>query len=287
MTQTAPKYGLYLQNGTDFRDTLAPPDRLVEYAVIAEEAGWDGVFVSDMLSNSWNDPWITLAGIASRTERIRLGTYVTPVPRRQPSQLARDLATLDRLSDGRVMLGAGLGAEEDYTTFGESWEPRRLGERYDEALEVITGLWSEGAFSHHGQHFTIDEVDMQPTPVQTPRIPIVVGFWWPNKRPVHRGAKWDGIVPFAPSFLGEEGLHGEPVTGTPAEEARDIMEYYRTLTDELGEVVFPVDPEEAPPDFAETCADLGATWLVTLDLLEAGEYDQNLERIRSGPPGHG
>lgn len=284
MTDTAPNHGLYLQNSPQYVGDLARPGRMVEYAVAAEEAGWDGVFVADVLSSEWLDPWITLAGVASRTERIRLGTWITPVPRRQPWQLARDLATLDRLSEGRVVLGAGLGTEEDYTAFGEPWEPGRIAERYDESLEVITGLWGDEPFSYDGEHFTVEEADLQPTPVQQPRIPILAGVWWPNKRPVHRGARWDGIMPYAPSFVGEEGLHGEPVTGTPEEEVRDVVAYYREIADEPGEVVLPVDPPEAPPDFAETCADAGATWLLTTDLLADEDHEENLEAVRSGPP---
>lgn len=284
MTVTDPNHGLYLQNSSADIGDLATPDRLVEYAVAAEDADWDGVFAADVLTTDWIDPWITLAGIASRTEQLTLGTWVTPVPRRQPWQLARDLATLDHLSDGRVMLGAGLGTEADYTSFGESWEPPRIAGRYDEALEVIAGLWAGGEFSYDGEYYTVNEVELQPTPVQQPRIPIVVGCWWPNKAPLHRGARWDGIMPYAPSFVGDEGLHGEPVSGTPAEEAGDVLKYYRGLTDEPGDIVLPVDPPEAPPDFAETCVELGATWLLTTSLLADDDHEQNLERIRAGPP---
>lgn len=280
-----PNHGLYLQNSAADIGDQATPDQLVEYAVTAEGAGWDGVFAADVLTTDWIDPWITLAGIASRTERIQLGTWVTPVPRRHPWQLARDLSTLDHLSDGRVTLGAGLGTEADYTTFGEPWEPIRIAGRYDEALEVISGLWRGEPFSYDGEHFTIDDAELQPTPVQEPRIPIVVGCWWPNKPPLHRGARWDGIMPYAPSFVGEAGLHGEPVTGTPTEEVRDIMAYYRGIADDPGEVVLPVDSREAPPDFAGTCAELGATWLLTTNLLEDDGHEENLERIRAGPPG--
>jgi alkanesulfonate monooxygenase SsuD/methylene tetrahydromethanopterin reductase-like flavin-dependent oxidoreductase (luciferase family) len=282
---TSPKHGLYLQNSTQYIGDLATPEHLVEYAVAAEDAGWDGVFCADVLTTDWIDPWITLSGIATRTDRIRLGTWVTPVPRRQPWQLARDLATLDQLSDGRVILGAGLGTEEDYTTFGEPWEPARNAARYDEALDVITGLWRGEPFTHHGDHFTVEDLAMQPTPVQEPRIPIVVGCWWPNKPPLHRGARWDGIMPYAASFIGQEGLHGEPVTGTPEEAVRDIVAYYRDLADEPGEVVVPIDEAEMPPDFAETAAELGATWLLSTHLLDDDGHEQNLERIRAGPGG--
>lgn len=277
-------HGLYLQNSASYIGDLATPDHLVEYAVAAEDAGWDGVFGADVLASDWLDPWITLAGIASRTDRVRLGTWITPVPRRQPWQLARDLATLDHLSDGRVMLGAGLGTEADYTTFGEAWEPARIAARYDEVLEIIAGLWRGEPFSYDGECYTVDALELRPTPVQEPRIPILAGCWWPNKAPLRRGARWDGIMPYAASFVGQEGLHGEPVTGTPAETVRDIVAYYREHADDPGEIVVPVDSPEMPSDFAAKAAELGATWLLSTSLLEDDDHAANLERIRAGPP---
>jgi alkanesulfonate monooxygenase SsuD/methylene tetrahydromethanopterin reductase-like flavin-dependent oxidoreductase (luciferase family) len=122
LTHTTPKHGLYLQNSPAYLGDLADPESMVEYAVAAEEAGWDGVFLADGLTPQFPsvDPWITLSGIATRTERLRLGTWVTPIPRRHPWQVAQDLATLDHLSNGRVLLGAGLGNPGNYTTYGQA-----------------------------------------------------------------------------------------------------------------------------------------------------------------------
>lgn len=123
-TGTSPstaKRGLYLQNYHVYLDELATPGNMVEYAEAAEEAGWDGVVLADGLYPDFPsiNPWMTLSGIATRTSDVTLGTWITPVCRRPLWQLAHDLATLDHLSDGRVLLGAGLGAEGNYTTFGE------------------------------------------------------------------------------------------------------------------------------------------------------------------------
>lgn len=279
------KHGLYLQNSPAYLEELATPTALVRYAEAAEEAGWDGVFLADGLTPAFPsaDPWITLAGIAARTSDVRLGTWVSPLPRRPPWQVAQDLATLDHLSDGRVILGAGLGNKENYTTYGREWAPGRLGEQYDEALDVISGLWAGGPFSYDGEHFTVEEAELHLTPVQDPRIPIVMGCWWPNKKPFHRAANWDGIMPWAPSFSGGEGLQGEPVTGTPEAEVRDLVAYYREIADDPGEIILPVDPPEAPPDFADVCREVGASWLLTTELLAAKSHEQNLERIREGP----
>ncbi len=144
---------------------------------------------------------ITLAGIATRTEQITLGTWITPVPRRQPWQLARNLATLDQLSDGRVLLGTGLGTGPDFTHFGREYDQQKLGEAFDEALDIIAGLWHGEPFSYDGDHYTINEAVMLPTPIQQPRIPIVIGGWWPFKAAFHRGARWDGIAPNWPSLI--------------------------------------------------------------------------------------
>lgn len=280
-------HGLYLQNCRVYLDDLARPGNMIEYAVAADEAGWDGVFMADGLYPAFPsvDPWITLSGIASRTEDIRLGTWITPVCRRSPWQLAHDLATLDQMSDGRVILGAGLGAEGNYTTFGEDWEPRQIARRYEEALDIIDGLWQHEQFSYDGEFYTVSEAELPYPPVQDPRIPVLLGCWWPNKKPFQRAANWDGIMPAAPSFYGSEGEQGEPITGTIEEEVRDLIAYYQDQTDTPGEILLPIDVPEAPDDFAETCRDFGATWLLTSHLLDGESHEANLERIRAGPPG--
>lgn len=279
------------------------PERIVEYAVAAEEAGWDGVFHIDHLVDytasepeehgALNDPWIMWAGVATRTERITLGTSITPVPRRHPWQLAKDLVTLDRLSNGRVLLGAGLGAPWEFQTFGTEYDQKELARQYDEALEVITGLWSGEPFSYDGDYYTVDEAVMRPRPVQEPRIPIVIGGWWPFKKPFQRGARWDGILPNWPSMhhgaTYEDAIPDhmrEVIPDEPShdEEVREMLEYYHGITDDPGEVVMLVTRPSLPPDFAETCRELGATWLIHSRLDGDLDPDENLERIREGPP---
>lgn len=276
-------------------------ERLVEYGVAAEEAGWDGVFLSDHLamggedgSPDFPDPWITLAGIAARTEEITLGSWVTPIPRRQPWQLARDLATLDRLSDGRVLLGTGLGRSFDYTTFGDSWEPKKLGAKYDEALDVITGLWTGERFSYDGEFYTVNDAVMKPTPVQEPRIPIIVGGIWPNKKPFHRGSEWDGMVPHyrGDGVIPAEGLEREQSgdvilperTGGPEEEIEEMVAYYQGLSEESGELLLPADPPHATQDWIPFCRELGATWLYTRNIDPEHGWELTMERVREGPP---
>lgn len=272
------RHGLWLRGG-DSTDA----GELVAAAETAEAAGWDGVFVSDSLPFSqFPDPWVLLATMAAHTETIRLGTWVVPLPRRQPWQVAKEVATLDRLSGGRLILGVGLGNDDEYDAFGRPYEPRRLGARYDEALDVIAGLWSGEPFTYDGDHFTLEDAEVEPTPVQQPRVPILAGAWWPNRKPFHRGARWDGIMPFWPSLTEDgTGPRGEAATGSPTEDARAALEYYHDVTDDPGDILVPAVPSGGQA-YRETCEELGATWLLTTDVVP-GEDDAN-EHIRDGPP---
>lgn len=281
-SDTPPKHGLYLQNAAGYIGDLAEPNTLVEYAIAAEDAGWDGVFMADGMTPSFKsvDPWITLAGIATQTTDVTLGTWITPVCRRQPWQVAHDLATLDQLSDGRVMLGAGLGVEGNYTTFGDEWDPARLGDQYDEALELIAELWTGDPVTYEGEYYQTDDAQLPLTPVQDPRIPIVLGCWWPNEKPFRRAATWDGIMPAAPSFYGQEGEQGEPITGSLHEEVGAMLEFYHAVADDPGEIVLPIDLDDA--DYRDHCTELGVTWWLTQDRLD-DDHEANLDRIAEVP----
>lgn len=292
------KYGIVLPNWEVDGET----DRLVEFGVAAEEAGWDGVFLADHLSMGGDDgypdfpdPWITLSGIATRTDEIRLGSWVTPIPRRQPWQLARNLATLDRLSDGRVILGTGLGRAFDYTPFGDPWDPAVLGDKYDEALEIIAGLWTGEPFSFDGAHYTVEDAVVKPTPVQEPRIPIVVGGIWPNKKPFRRGGRWDGMVPHyrGDGVIPADGVTSDqsgdltipPRDGDARTEVQEMVEYYFEHSDGGGELFLPTDPPHAADDWLDFCENLGATWLYTRNLDPENGMELSMERVRRGPPG--
>lgn len=281
------KHGLYLQNAPQSLGALATPATMVEYAVEADRAGWDGVFLADALGGtgqSFIDPWITMSAIAGQTEQIRLGTWITPVPRRQPWQLASNLATLDAIADGRVIFGAGLGAPWNYETTGIGYEPRALGDRYDEALDIITELWHGDEVYYDGDHFQIDGLELATMPVQQPRIPTVMGCWWPNKKPLHRAADWDGLMPVGPSFYGGEGVQGEQPTGDIIEETEAMLRYYREVAGGSGDVFMPIDVPQAPPAFVDVCRDLDVSWTLAVSRLDAGDHDANLAAIRSGPP---
>ena len=186
------KRGLYL---APF-DELADPGMLLELAVRAEARGWDGLFLWDHIVyrppvRAVADPWVALSAIAARTSRLRLGPLVTPLSRRRVQKVARETVTLDRLSDGRLTLGVGLGNAAELAPFGEEEDPRERARRLDQGLARLAGFWS-GEF--------------EPRPVQRPRIPVWVAAVWPHRRPVRRAVRWDGLFPIelpGPAALAE------------------------------------------------------------------------------------
>jgi alkanesulfonate monooxygenase SsuD/methylene tetrahydromethanopterin reductase-like flavin-dependent oxidoreductase (luciferase family) len=137
----AMRYSVNVPNFGEF----ATPEVFAEVARQAEQAGWDALLVWDHVVDQKDlrreiaDPWILLTAAALATRRIRLGTAITPVARRRPSKLAREVATLDRLTGGRMVLGAGLGApvDDEYASFGDTTDTRVLAERLDEGLHAL------------------------------------------------------------------------------------------------------------------------------------------------------
>ena len=179
---------------------------VADWATAAESAGWDGFFLWDHLFAfapgpvDVVDPWIALTAAACATSTIRIGTLVTPLPRRRPLVVARQTVTLDRLSGGRLVLGVGTGShpfEWDYC--GEQPDPRTRGDMLDEQLHLLDRLWSGEPVRHEGRFYRAAgpgwSAVCHPPPQQRPRIPVWVGGTWPRSRPVARAARWDGYVP--------------------------------------------------------------------------------------------
>lgn len=182
---------------------LADPTVVARLAAEAEAAGWDGLFVWDQMC--WRepvrqvaDPWIALAAAATATERLRLGPMVTPLPRRRPAKVARETATLDRLSGGRLILGVGIGGDRfagELSRTGEELDDRRRGQMLDEALTVLASAWCGEPVHHHGEHYTVDGIRFLPRPVQRPGVPVWAAGMPGNLKPIRRAARLDGFVP--------------------------------------------------------------------------------------------
>jgi hypothetical protein len=210
------------------------PADLVELGIAAERAGLDGYFLWDHLVHADSgdgppvvDPWQVLAVVAARTSRIKVGTMITPVARRRPWKLAKEVTTLDLLSGGRVILGVGLGAPDtEFSLFGEPTDASHRAGLLDEGLDVLAGLCSGQPFSHEGKHFKVGPVRFSPGPVQRPRIPIWVGGVLPSegplaraarrvagmppaRGPVARAARGDGFIPINPGRPGDRATVGQ------------------------------------------------------------------------------
>ncbi len=283
------KYALYLPN---FGDGISV-ELLVDFARLAEEAGWDGVFLWDHVAGhavDFVDPWLALTAMALQTTRLRIGTTVTPLPRRRPWKVAREAVTLDRVSNGRAVLGVGIGGgEAEWGALGEEEDLRTRGAMLDEALDVVTGLWRGKPFSHAGEYYRVRDAHFLPRPVQRPRMPVWVGGFWPHKAPFRRMARWDGMFPLFEVW--------EPEKVVPLlKEAVAFVEALRPA--EAGPfdvVVTGVTPGDTPAVSAEITAAhaaAGATWWLEgiapyrlgMDLEAPWPVEQLRARIRQGPP---
>ncbi|MDG4810109.1 LLM class flavin-dependent oxidoreductase [Micromonospora sp. WMMD1120] len=177
---------------------------LVELGKCAEQAGWDGVFLEDYLIHYSGDepftydPWLVLAAMAGRTDRVRLGTTVTALPRRRPAKLGREVLTLDHLSAGRAVVAVGVGDPGDrgLAAFGEQTDLSTRAAMLDEGLDLLTGLLSGEPVTHRGAHYRADGVALRPPPVQSPRVPVWVGGSTQAGAVRRRAACADGIVPY-------------------------------------------------------------------------------------------
>ncbi len=182
---------------------LSDPHALVDVAVAAEENGWDAVFLWDHLlrpveqATHIADPWIMMTAIAMRTDRIRIGPMVTPIARRRPLKLAREVATLDLASKGRLILGLGLGVDSggELTRTAEELDPRVRGSMMDEGLPLLDALLRGEHVVHRGNHFTIDGITLAPVGAQRPRVPFWLAARGDKLAPVRRAAKYEGLCP--------------------------------------------------------------------------------------------
>jgi alkanesulfonate monooxygenase SsuD/methylene tetrahydromethanopterin reductase-like flavin-dependent oxidoreductase (luciferase family) len=239
-------------------DELIDPGTLAELASRAEQRGWDGFFLWDHIKyrppvRAVADPWIALAAIACATDRLRIGPLVTPLSRRRVQKVARETVTLDHLSRGRLTLGVGLGSDrnDELEPFGEVVDPRERARLLDRGLERLSTFWA-GEF--------------QPTPVQEPRIPVWVAGRWPNRRPVQRAARWDGMFPI--------DLGGPDDLAALATEIRDL----RAGREDPFDLVAEIQPGAA----AEPWEAAGATWVLT-DFELQPKLDEVREAIEAGP----
>lgn len=277
-----------MKHGVDFPpfEEFADPRFMAEMAYEAEQAGWDGVFIWDHvwlgMKEPFVDPWVALSAIAMRTERVRIGAMVTPLARRRPWMVARATVSLDHLSNGRLIFGAGLGspADTEFGAFGEETDNRVRARKLDEGLDVLAGLWSGEPFSYEGQEYHIDDVTFRPKPVQQPRIPVWVGGQWPNRAPFRRAARWDGAFPTA-----NDG--NTPITPDILREIDNYVKEHRTSHGPFDLVAGAENPMDDPSELADRVSALeeaGLTWAIYSFGSWNGTMEGTRERVRQGPP---
>jgi alkanesulfonate monooxygenase SsuD/methylene tetrahydromethanopterin reductase-like flavin-dependent oxidoreductase (luciferase family) len=269
------KSGIYLPNFGCCGDARV----LADLAREAEDSGWDGIFLWDHLQvvEPAVDPWIALAAMAVSTRHIRLGPLVTPVPRRHIVKLAREISTLDHLSQGRLIFGAGAGysALPDFTAFGDSPDPVLRAGRLDEGLDVLAALSSGDPVDHKGAHFSVSTEGLS-GPLQRPRVPVWIAATRAAQKPLRRAARWDGLI-----CSDRYGLEVEPddvraMVATVEQDrsqggAFDVVRFGRT----------------AGPDDRATaygCAEAGATWWMEYTFPAITSLDETRARLHLGPP---
>lgn len=254
-------------------------------AVEAERSAWDGFFLWDHLVE-WDkrlplsDSLTTLAGIAGRTKKIRIGTTLSPIPRYKPWAIARQITTLDHMSNGRMILSVGLGAVEscDYARFGEDPDNKVLAEKLDESLKIMTGLWSGKKFDFKGKHYRIRPTVFLPTPKQRPRIPIWIGGFWPRKGPFIRAAKWDGVLPLrVPEKLPQP------------DDLREIIQFIEKRRKDRGRfdvatIGWTTGNRTRDQEKIERYMKAGTTWWLESLYTKRDSPEGMRSRIRQGPP---
>jgi alkanesulfonate monooxygenase SsuD/methylene tetrahydromethanopterin reductase-like flavin-dependent oxidoreductase (luciferase family) len=271
------RFGIVMSNLDDYAD----PRQAVRLARAAEEAGWEGFFVWDHLGFVWGtpscDPWVVLSAVAVSTTRLELGTAITPLARRRPHVVANALASLDLLSGGRVIFGAGLGGvAEEFTAFGEPGDAKERARMLDEGLTVLDGLCSGELLTHHGQHYDVENVSL--APLQRPRIPIWIGG--EGAPALRRAARWDGWLAPATS---PDGMAKDPER--IAEMVAEIQ-HHRTADTPFDVAV---DGYSEPGDAALPRAyqAAGATWWLESIHGMRGPLEEMMARVEAGPPEEG
>ncbi|MAS33732.1 MAG: LLM class flavin-dependent oxidoreductase [Anaerolineaceae bacterium] len=291
-------YGLTMPPIGPFSD----PKVLSDLAVDAENAGWDGFFIWDhniyfspheprVPMHPLVDPWIGLAAVAVKTSRIKLGPMVTSLARRRPWKVARETASLDLLSGGRLIMGIGLGspADLDFGTFGEETDDKARARKMDEGLAILDGLWTGEPFSFNGEFYNVAEVTFLPRPVQSPRIPIWIGGGWNTAPAARRAARWDGFFPLKwLQLISVDEWHGI-IDHVNASRSSDVPITF------IQNGYTPGDDPARAAEIVAPFAEMGLHWWIEnidpwrfglswSELVSPEAAARMTERVRQGPP---
>ena len=273
------RYGIVTANLGDYAD----PRVAVRLAVAAEAAGWEAFFVWDHLGFvrgvPSGDPWVILSAVAASTKHIKLGLAVTPLARRRPQVVANAVASLDLLSGGRAIFGAGLGgAPEEFTAFGEPGEAKRRAAMLDEGLRILDRLWSGETVTHRGPSYAVRGVSLAPRPLQRPRVPIWIGG--EGAPALRRAARWDGWLAPATSHDGTPTMAKSPER--IAEMVGEIRRH-RT-TDAPFEIAIDGYSEAGDSALPRAYGAAGVTWWLESIREVRGPLGGLMARVKAGPP---
>lgn len=279
------------------------PANLVDLAQVAEQAGWDGYFICDHLLLDPDgmlplaDPSVVLGAIAAVTNRVIIGSMVTPVSRRRPWKLAKEFASLDQLSKGRLRIGVGLGGlDQEFSNFGEDPDKKVLAKKTDEGLAIMEQLHRGEVVNFDGEMYQVKNARLLPGSVQRPRIPVWVGAMLPAKPGQRRAARWDGVMPHVmPANLEEtqdiSDVDMRLLMSPSPEQIREVVEFTSSLreTDDPFDVVACGVTDGLGPDATRRKLDAfeeaGATWwLEWLDCGRPETFKKVREQVESGPP---
>ncbi len=271
-------HGVVISNMGAYSD----PREAVRLARTAEDAGWEGFFVWDHLGFVWNapsaDPWVVLSAVAASTNRIKIGTDISPLARRRPHVISNALATLDILSGGRVIFGAGLGGvTREFTAFGDPGDAKERAAMLDEGLTVLDQLMSGEEVTHRGEHYTVEGIALAPLPVQRPRVPIWVGG--EAKPALRRAARWDGWLASATPLDGTISMSKSPEQ--IAEMTAEIRRHRTSGTP--FDVAMDGYSEPGDPALPQAYAEAGVTWWLESIRDNRGSPDEMLRRVEAGP----
>ena len=269
-------------------------EKLVRLAVVAEKSGFDGFFLWDHInitgSDAMNtvDPTVALAAIASVTKSISIGPIVTPLARRRPWKVSRELVSLDHLSNGRVVFGAGLGEppEFEFTAFGEDSTAKVRAKKVDESLTIIDQLSMGKLVKFSGEYYAVDSVRFNPSAYQNPRFPIWIAGTLPATAGLKRSLNWDGIFPVSrPSKdIADAGWsHWLP----SFEEFRDVVKFGKEHLDSeqlsrfdfVASVILGQNKTKGTP--VVNFKSVGATWLLHWIDESMVDFDSALRFIES------
>jgi len=278
------KYAVDIPNFGVFADAHV----VAETAREAEDAGWDAIWIWDHVLRDrgvpYGDPWVLLTAVALATTRIRFGPMVTPLPRTRPWLVARAAATLDRLSGGRFTLGVGMGnPPREFSATGEDPDLRVRAAKLDEGLEILTRCWTGTPFTFRGRHYSLDDVEFLPVPVQRPRIPIWLAATLPHQAPFRRAARWDGVWAIRRNPDGNSPM----TTVEDIRAVRELIDTFRTSAEPFDIVAQGMTTGGLPHEAAGAAhllEDAGATWWVERINPQRGSVLDMRERVRRGPP---